>query len=173
MQDRLFVIIAGLFLLVRAGAAQHGELDYQVKAAFLLNFTKFTEWPATEGGSSGSAFKLCVVGEDPLGPALEQITPGETVNGRKLVVVKQAGGAAKSCQMVYFEKGEGGKEVLSGIAPGVLTVGEGDVFLREGGMIAFVRENRRVRFMVNLAAARNGMVPLSSKLLAVATAVEK
>ena len=39
--------------------------------------------------------------------------------------------------------------------PGVLTVGEGDNFLRDGGMIAFVLENRRVRFDINQAAAGN------------------
>lgn len=56
---------------------------------------------------------------------------------------------------------------------GVLTVGEGEAFVHDGGMIAFVIENRRVRFDIHLTPAENAGVRLSSKLLNVARSVEK
>jgi hypothetical protein len=56
---------------------------------------------------------------------------------------------------------------------GVLTVGEGTSFTRAGGMIAFVIENRRVRFEINRTAAENAGLKLSSKLLTVAKLVER
>ena len=178
MRMRLFALAGGV-LLTQFGSAQHGAAaapqpsEYRVRAAFLLNFTKFIEWPASEARSPGSPFTLCIVGEDPFGPTLEQVTRGEMVNGRKLAVARLAGGATNSCQIVYFGKAEKNKELLNDVGPGVLTVGEGDTFIREGGMIAFVLENRRVRFIINLNATRNSMLTVSSRLLAVAKAVKK
>ena len=45
--------------------------------------------------------------------------------------------------------------------------------MREGGMIAFVIENRRVRFEINRTVAENAGFKISSKLLSVAKAVGK
>ena len=64
-------------------------------------------------------------------------------------------------------------KILAGLPPGVLTVGEGDRFAREGGMIALVVDNRRVRFDINPAAAQNGGLKLSSRLLNVARSIVK
>ena len=55
----------------------------------------------------------------------------------------------------------------------MLTVGEGAEFLRQGGMVAFVVENRRVRFDINLTAAAKSGLRISSKLLNVARSVER
>jgi hypothetical protein len=59
------------------------------------------------------------------------------------------------------------------VGPGVLTIGEGENFVHDGGMIAFVVENRRVRFGINETAAAAAGLKLSSKLLNVAKSVEK
>jgi hypothetical protein len=148
--------------------------EYQIKAAFLLNFTKFIEWPAGEGASS--TFSICVVGEDPFGPVLDQLVDGETVGGRKIAVrrirAQGSADAAGSCEILYVAKQEQNiQSVLAGAGAGVLTVGEGDNFLDAGGMIAFVLENRRVRFNIDQGAARKAGLKLSSRLLAVARSV--
>jgi hypothetical protein len=150
-------------------------LEYQVKAAFLLNFTKFVEWPAAAFESPGSPVSICVVGGDPFGSALNEIVAGEVVNGRKVAVKSmRLPPPPKSCQVVFIGRSE--KEVpkiISGLGPGVLTVGEGDGFIRYGGVIAFVIENRRVRFDISQSAAEHAGLKLSSKLLNVARSVEK
>ena len=69
-----------------SAAPSQPSLEYQVKAAFLLNFTKFIEWAPSEAAPSDSPFAICVIGEDPFGLVIEQIIQGETVNGRKLAV---------------------------------------------------------------------------------------
>ena len=63
--------------------------------------------------------------------------------------------------------------ILSELPPGILTAGEGDRFLRAGGMIAFVLDNHRVRFDINQTAAENAGLRLSAKLLTVARSVAK
>ena len=150
-------------------------LEYQVKAAFLLNFTKFVEWPATAFENSDSPISICILGDDPFGSTLDKIVEGETVEGRKVTIqrIKRAP-PPKSCPVVFVSKpGKDIAAVLSGLGPGVLTVGEGDTFLHASGMIAFVIENRRVRFDINQTSAENAGLKLSSKLLTVARTVER
>jgi hypothetical protein len=157
----------------QAGSAAPQSLEYQVKAAFLLNFTKFIEWHALPETAPDSVFTICILGEDPFGTVLDRTVEGETVNGRKLVV-QRVDHISNACQILYISRSEkGSKELLGKVDPGTLTVGEGDGFTREGGMIAFVLDNRRVRFTINLSATRNALLTLSSRLLAVAKAVEK
>jgi uncharacterized protein len=55
----------------------------------------------------------------------------------------------------------------------VLTVSDFPEFLKRGGMIQFVLEGNRVRFEVNLSAAKNAGLTLSSELLKVAAAVRR
>jgi hypothetical protein len=149
------------------------SLEYRVKAAFLLNFTKFVEWPPAELPDSNS-FGICILGVDPFGPALDRITAGESVNQRKLTVLRNRSNAPKACQVLFVSKSERDyPQALAGFSRGVLTVGEGDAFLRDGGMIAFVIENRRVRFDINQGAVANAGLKISSKLLSVARSVEK
>src|SRR5689334_7219765 len=94
----------GLSLLAPAGgfAADAPPLEYQVKAAFLLNFTKFVEWPASAFADGRSPLNICVLGEDPFGAALDQMVRGEAVNGRPLAVRRmRRAPEPKSCQVLY------------------------------------------------------------------------
>lgn len=171
---RLFAKLRLSTVLVAAALCAQSTLEYPVKAAFLLNFTKFIDWPASESGSPAAPFTICIVGSDPFGPAIDQTMEGEVANGQKIVVQRSRREAGKGCQILYIDKAEKGvPEILANAGRGVLTVGEGESFLREGGMIAFVVENRRVRFIINLAAARNASLRFSSKLLNIAKAVEQ
>lgn len=167
---RALLIMLGLALYL---CAQQTVSENQVKAAFLLNFTKFIEWPPGPAGAD-APMTICVLGEDPFGPLLTQMGEGETVNGRPIAIQRSRRDIPKNCQILYVGKGEKAiPEILSGTGREVLTVGDGEGFLREGGIIAFVLENHHVRFMINLAAARNSALKFSSKLLNVAKTVEK
>ncbi|PYT18704.1 MAG: DUF4154 domain-containing protein [Acidobacteria bacterium] len=151
------------------------SLEYQVKAAFLLNFTKFIEWPTAAFDDEHSPIAICVLGDDPFGGALNQIVEGEAVNGRKIVVqtIRRLPPPG-SCRVLFVSKSERDtRKLLTGLGPGVLTVGEGDGFLSDGGIIAFVIDNRRVRFDINQSAAAKASVIISSKLLNVARSVGK
>jgi hypothetical protein len=170
-------VLLVMFLLARPVLPQMRATagEYQVKAAFLLNFTKFIEWPATAFEDSRSPIAICLFGDDPFDGALNQLVEGEVVNGRKLAVrkIRQAP-APKTCQVVFVGKPEKeGARILAGLGPGVLTVGEGEGFLRDGGMIAFVLENHRVRFEIKQSTASNAELNLSSRLLNVAKTVER
>lgn len=158
-----------------ASAADEPPLEYQVKAAFLLNFTKFVEWPGSAFAQEHSPLAICILGEDPFGNTLNEIVKGEAVNGRELVIERiQRAPEPKSCQVLFIEKpGKDISKTLSAIGPGVLTVGEGEKFLQDGGIVAFVLENRRVRFDIDQKAAGRAMLAISSRLMNVARSVEQ
>jgi hypothetical protein len=175
--DRRSARVVALGVCLGLALSAQTALEFQVKAAFLLNFTKFAEWPESAFEGRESPLTICVypAAADPFGHALEEIVQNETVNRRPVMVRKlDEPPVAKTCQLVYFDSAERNiTEVLHKLGPGVLAVGDNDTFLRDGGAIAFVVENRRVRFDVNNSAATAAGIKLSSKLLAVARRVEK
>jgi hypothetical protein len=156
-------------------SAQAPASEYQVKAAFLLNFTRFIEWPAEAFAGPDSPLTICVLGEDPFGSTLDQLVEGEKVKERRLALKRiRRAPTPKSCQVLFApdsEKDVG--EILTDLGPGVLTVGEGDGFLRTGGMIGFIVEGRHVRFDINLRAAANASLNLNARLLNVARTVHR
>lgn len=158
--------------LVWPAAAQEAPLEYDVKAAFLLNFTKFIDWPAS-AFASGAPFRICITGEDPFGVSLAKIVEGEQVSSRPIAVEKMGREQLTHCQIVFFGRSEKNvAEAISRLGPGVLTVGESPDFLRAGGVIRFVVENNHVRFDVNQTTARKAGLEISSRLLKVARNVE-
>lgn len=153
--------------------AAPASIEYNVKAAFLLNFTKFVDWPPNAFGTPDARLTICILGDDPFGRVIDQIVEGESVNGHKIAVERLRTDQQKSCQVAYIGNNGTMPSVFSAARAAVLTVGEGDDFLHQGGIIGFVIDNRHVRFDINLKAATNASLKLSSKLLSVARSVER
>lgn len=168
-------VLLSIFLLLHSAGlfAAEPRPVYEVKAAFLLNFTKFTEWPASAFASGSSPISVCILGKDPFGRSIDDIVNGESVNGRRIVVNRIPDvGAARACNLVYVGEDASSFRIGHEFGHAVLTIGEGEKFMQEGGMIAFVIDQRRVRFLVNPAAAEAAGLKLSSRLLNVAKSVE-
>lgn len=170
----LSAVLSAAILACWPCAAQP-SLEYEVKAAFLLNFTRFIDWPQDAFASDSSAFAICILGKDPFGAVIDEIVKGEAVKGRGLVVRRIAQAPApQTCQVVFLDASR--KDVakdLAGLGRGILTVGEGENFVRDGGMIGFVIEDRRVRFDINRRPADAAGLKLSSRLLSVAHSVKQ
>lgn len=159
--------LAAVFgLAVGSGAQSTPAAEYELKAAFLLHFAQFVEWPQ---GETGESICLGVLGRDPFGSALEELAGGETIHGRKLVIRRSAHiESLKGCDFIFIPRADKAKtaELLGLIADGpVLTVGEIDGFARMGGVINFFLDGRKLRFEINPDAARRRGLKLSSQLL--------
>lgn len=168
------MLLLALLPVLMSRPARAAE-EYEVKAAFLLNFTKFVIWPPDAFADAHSPLAMCVLGDDPFGNALDEMMRGEAVNGHALTVQRiRRAPESKACQVLYFATSQREAErILAGLSPGILTVGEGDKFLRQGGIIAFVIQDRRVRFDINQGAAASAKLMLSSRLMMVARTVVK
>ena len=171
---RRLLLSVGLFLLTAPLYLSQTNLEFDVKAAFLYNFAKFTEWPARAFARSDSPFTFCLVG-DPFGGGMEKAVQSETFNGRPVVVRRVSrGDDVLACHILYVSEPESGKasEIIEMIAMApVLTVGETEDFIKSGGMIRFTENGQRVRFEINPDAAEKASLHLSSKLLRLADIV--
>jgi hypothetical protein len=150
------------------------SLEYQVKAAYLLNFTRYVDWPPSALGPSDAPLVICVLGADPFGAALDETVAGRRSRGREVRLQRvERPEAAAGCHVAFI--GRGVTDADRWLAPlrghPILTVGEDDRFLAEGGVVRFVTVQETIRFEVNLDAGRAADLAISSRVLSLATRV--
>ncbi|HET9098899.1 MAG TPA: YfiR family protein [Acidobacteriaceae bacterium] len=143
-----------------------------IEAAYLYNFAKFVTWPPRE---KSDVLNVCILGKDPFGNTLDQIVAGETIDNGHLAVLRLANEqSVQDCAILFIGESESShlERDLAAVAQlPILTVSDIPGFMESGGTIQFVLQENRVRFEVNLNAARKCGIGLSSQLLKVATRV--
>ena len=163
------VLAVAVFLLTLAGWAAEARaqnLEYAVKANYLVRFAVFVDWPAGAFPDAAAPLTICVAGRDPCGTTLDRAAVTQTAQGRRIRVRRlaaQAGGAG--CHILYLGQGSAVE-----IAPGALVVTDAGVSERRG-MIHFVLVSNRVRFHIDQASARQAGLTMSSRLLNLAVSV--
>ncbi len=154
---------------VSVNADEH-ETEYQVKAAFLYNFAHFVSWPQPPGDH----FRLCVIGNNPFGPHLDQLI-GHVVHDSILVVDQHdSTGQIQDCQMAYISLSLEPhlRQVLAALAAyPILTISDIDAFTDAGGMIGLHLFDHGLRFDINKASAEAVGLSISSKLLSLSSRV--
>jgi|SRR5580658_1015400 hypothetical protein len=168
---RLWIVLA-----IAGAMAQPKPSEYDVKAAYLFNFGKFMRLSGAAGGPRHANFEICILGRDPIGHVIDDITANENIDNRAVRVVRvtDAYAAARECDVAFIspEEGEGIQADLTALGKSdVLTVSDAPEFLKAGGMIQFVTQGNHVRFAVNLDAVGRTHLVLSSELLRVALTV--
>jgi len=147
-----------------------------VKAAFLYNFANFVEWPDGVLGPAGAPLRVCVVGADPFGGALDDAFRGQIVHQRRVQISRGPTLAVVGrCHILFLSQSEQARwpDLLAELrGTPTLTVADGAPLVRQGGMVSFVIEAKRVRFEINRGAAEHAGLRISSKLLALARIVE-
>jgi hypothetical protein len=162
-----------LGLNVPSASAAQSDVEYKVKAAFLLNFAHFVTWPAQS--SSSESFPLCVVGEDPFGEALTGIET-KKVDGKhvSLHYLKSSSSKLGQCRMVFISRSEKNNlsRILGRIAgKPVVSVSDIDGFSVAGGLFEFKDQRGRLSFIINHTQAKSMGLSISSSLLNLAVDV--
>ena len=169
----LGVVLLGGHLAWAAEAAVPKE--YQLKAAFLYNFTKFVEWPPDRFAEATSPIVIGVVGRNPFGDELDKITRGRTVNRRAILVkIITRADEVLSVHLLFVPAGEENRlpaTAWQNIA--VVAVGESEAFAAEHGTIIFRRAEDKVRFEINITAAEKSELKISAQLQKLAIAVRR
>lgn len=149
--------------------ARTGVKEYELKAVFLLNFTRFADWPDSAFTDAQSPLIIGVVGDNPFGSYLTDVVRGERVNGRPIVVRRYRTVADLQPSHILFvsrSEREHVRDILEALhGRTVLTVSDVDDFAARGGVIQFVTENNKIRLGINVDAAKAANVTISSKLL--------
>ena len=192
-------VLAASLLTTASGAGDILESEYETKAGFLLNFAEFVEWPTHAFPDAAAPIVLGVIGEDPFGDVLERLKK-KRVNGRRIEIRRFKGALEfrgeetpgrrqddlvvkrnrkmqelKACHILFVSPSERNSlplvlKPLKGA--NILTVGETTEFIHQGGVIGFVCVGTKIQFEVNLSAAEEARLKISSKLLNLARVVE-
>jgi hypothetical protein len=149
--------------------------EYQLKAAFLYNFAKFVEWPAQLDQEVGGYFVIGIYGGDPFGEDIDQLLMNKTVNEKKITVRRfRSVEDITPCHILFINSSEVRKlgDIMGQLSgKSVLTVSEASVFTANGGMINFIMEDNKVRFVINKQATDKVGLRISSQLLKLAKSV--
>lgn len=156
-------------------AAAESLSAYEVKAAFLVNFAKFTTWPADAFAGDAAAVVIGVVGADPFGAALDAAARGQRAGDRPIQVKRLGTRDDLSVYQIVFIAASEEKQLSQILrrtedSP-TLPVSDIEGFSESGGVIGFVMEGSRVRFQVNVGAAERRRLRVSTRLLALAAKV--
>lgn len=159
----------GLALALLGAADAWSQPDERaVKAAFLYNFIQFTQWPLPPT----ERFRLCVLGQAPLDPALARLEGKPVLNGLPLRVQPLGPrDRLEGCQALYVDDSQraAAEELLPRLlAAPILTVTDSDGLADRGLMIEIRKRDLKLVFDVNLAATRRSGLELSSRLLKLA-----
>ena len=150
--------------------------EYKVKAAFLLNFGKFVQWPADVLGEASESIILGILGKDEFGELIDKLAETVTIQDKKLEIIRFKNiQDVKPCHILFISSSEKGQveEILKKIKDWhVLTVSEVKRFAHQGGMINFKMVNNKIRFEVNQKAAEQEKLKVSSQLLRLGISVE-
>ena len=164
--------VCAIALPVRAQSA----LEYDVKAALLLNFARFIEWPDGAFAAQQAPIEICVFAPNPFGDALDRVLQSETVGGRPLSSRSVRNTAESAgCHLLFVPAGSEAHAatVVSQAGPHTVTVGESRRFEQMGGAVTFVLDHGRVRFNVNLRPVEQRGVRISARMLHLAGRVER
>jgi hypothetical protein len=160
---------------VQAMAQSRAFSARDVQAAYLYQFGRYVQWPAT--ASLTDRFEICILGSDPFDGSLDEVVRGQRIGPRE-VSVRRVTSATETgeCQILFISSSESARtsailNVLRGQP--VLTVADDEDFIDRGGMVAFVSQGNRVRFAINQAAANAAQLRLSSQLLRLAVTVQQ
>lgn len=179
---KVYYLIAVLvcFLAVVSGGyegpACAATQEYQIKAAFLMNFAKFVDWPSSAFSDAQAPLVLGIVGEDPSGGAFEALN-GKVVKNRTIKVQRLSGtDGLQLCHLLYISPSESARlrsvTQAIGAAP-VLTVSDGvEQFAQQGTVINLLLVDSKIRFEINVAVAKKAGLSMAAQLLQVGKVVD-
>lgn len=188
----LIVLMLALFvapIAIKAQAESAQSREYQIKAAFLYNFIKFVDWPEGKFPDSNEPIIIGIIGKDLFGDAFKPVKDKKT-KGRDVIIryfesfkkLKKSTEKDKSksdqkietltkCHLLFICSSEQKnlKKIINTVKDhSVLTVADTLGFLEAEGIINFVMERKKVRFEINIAAAKRAKLKIRSNLLRLA-----
>ena len=169
------ILYTGAFALSVATAHQTDmEVEYKIKAAFLLNFAKFINWPKEAFSDNRQTFKICVLGHDPFDPTMAGIE-SHSIDNRDIILYRtDRVDQTRDCHLLFISSSETNNlQTIHGTLAdhSIITVSDINDFARSGGIIEFIRKGNKLTFKINLKQARKKGLNIDSSLLNLATEV--
>ncbi len=175
---RLFIAIALIVSTspsLNVGSAWAAETfpEYDVKAALIVQVAKFIQWPQTS--DSGSSLHVCVLGDDPFGPAFDALRDKQ-VGGRSLTTerLQNLRSAGDRCHILFISRSEKSRltSILAKLKTSpILTIADTQGFAHLGGILNLEIANNRVIFEINVRSSEIAGLRIDARLLELAIIV--
>ena len=151
--------------------------EYKLKAAFLYQFIRYTNWPATAFENKRQPIEIVIVGTDPFGKLLEATFEKKALHGRSVIITRLAVVPHVARGHLMFASGlsaaDEAKLIRTCKGKPILLLGDRAGFAVRGGCGDFFLERNRVRFAINPSNVKAAGLAMSSELLKLARIVEK
>jgi hypothetical protein len=168
--SRMALATLALLLPLRLVGAAQDVTEPALKAAYIYNFARFTEWP--DDPRASQPLSMCVLGDAAVGDALERVVKGRQLAGREMVVSRVAAPGPKLACHVLYVSGimavDVGLVVAAVQDAPVLTIGDAVDFTRAGGIAQFFFERGQLHFNISRRAVKRARLQINSRLLALA-----
>ncbi|MBJ7312220.1 YfiR family protein [Rugamonas sp. CCM 8940] len=158
-------------------AARGDELaalpEQQIKAAYILNFTRYASWPAASFADPRAPLVVCLLGQGSAEIGRELHSRAAGARPLELRTISR-GEEAAACHALYISAAEKPRQaaLLARLRDqAVLTIGDSAGFLNDGGMINLLLVDGSIRFEVNLTAAKHSGMGLNPRVLGLAERV--
>lgn len=173
MWTRVAAAVVAYTVLAASPAAMQQLPDASLRAAFLFNFARYTEWPAA---ALAPAATLTICTDDAaVFAALKDAVVGKSINDHPLAARQISGTETKGCHVAYLRRlpVADARRLAPGLAASnVLSVVDSADVLHAGAVAQFFIEDRRLRFAVHLPHATNAGLQMSSRLLSLAVIIK-
>ncbi|MFI3137595.1 MAG: YfiR family protein [Methylococcaceae bacterium] len=172
---RLGLLVVAVLSYFSRPVSAEVDQEYAVRAGLASNLARFTTWPDAAVASMGKNITLCLVGNPDLEETFTNLN-GKTI-GEKILQVRYLSrlNNLNECQLIYISELDKNKLLLlinEIKSLPILTIGEDDFFIKNGGMVSLQIINGKVSITVNLNAAKNSNLSISARVLKLATVIQ-
>ncbi|MGR8929293.1 MAG: YfiR family protein [Gammaproteobacteria bacterium] len=141
---------------------------YSVLSALTLNFARFTQWPETVFSKSMEGLNICLVGDNIVQQAFENVAGKNVANKRIEVINANRLRNLADCHILFIS--DLPKNLLTQVfldinGKPVLTIGETAEFVESGGMVGMIDVEGKIKLYINLPVAKSAGLMISSNLL--------
>lgn len=181
-QIRVVVIISWMVcvlihLFPGSSYCNQNVTEYQLKAVFLYNLSKFTKWQS-EITSSEDAFIIGIYGTDPFGNILDTTVAKETRGNQPIKINRYTTIEElkdSQCNILFISNATPQKlKTIQDALPdrSVLTVSDVPGFAEYGGMVNLLNTGEKIIIEINHGSAVQSGIKISSKLLRLARIIK-
>lgn len=171
----ILICLLSVRILAQMGFTMYPS-EYQIKAKYLYNLARFVDWPEHTFADSNSSYIIGILGKDPFGIDLEKTIEGKKINGRNFSVKRFKNYKNIQFSHILFINFTDPQKLDQAIKKidnkFILTVGDAENFAHKGGILNFIIKDKKIRFQINLQAAKKSGIQISSKILRQAYIIE-
>lgn len=170
-----FLLTALTILILTGGVgltkATGQTLDPKFQSVFIYGVARKIEWKST-----GSTFKIAVVGSDKLLVSeLKKLAASKTLNDKQVVVEEVSSGSGTFNQDIVFMAGSDKallKQLLSKASPTTLVMSAYPSGLADGSHLNFILDGNKITFELNKSGISNTSLKISDDLIGLASVVK-